>query len=157
MEKYAIMLKQYHRNNDYGFTMLNFLFAFSLFLLVVSFFPILLKSLAINCSKISYDVDLFFEHIGMEIVEARELSVSGTTLFLSKHDGKIVSFEKYNQNIRRRVNGAGNEILIQGVDEVSYQLVHNGVIVTIKQKERIIEKRLSLAPIVILNNYLEVT
>ncbi|WP_017755765.1 competence type IV pilus minor pilin ComGF [Calidifontibacillus oryziterrae] len=150
MGKYVILLKNNELRNK-GFTMLDFLFSFSIFLIIASFFPMLIKLFATNSVTISYDVDLLFAHMEIEIVEACYISVSGSTLLLTMGDGRIVSFEKYHDDIRRRVNGAGNEIIIQDIEDISYELVERGVIVTVQQNGKWIKKRLSLAPIVVKN------
>lgn len=141
------MLKSKSLYEEQGFTLLHFLFAFSIFMLIVSFFPILIKLAAYEKSDIQYNTALFFEFLQAEIVEADQLSTSGSTLYLYFRDGRVVSYQKYNTNIRRQVNGVGNEIFIQDVQDIDYMLVENGVIVSVKKEDRIKEKRISQAPI----------
>ncbi|WP_180994121.1 ComGF family competence protein [Bacillus sp. Marseille-P3661] len=129
--------------------MLEFLFSFSIFLLLVTFFPIVIGLMADQKDNSAFEIDIFYEHLRMEIVTAKGLEVNNNTLILIMGDASKVSYELYDSSIRRRVNGAGNEILIQRVDHVSYELVSNGVIISITQDHKAKKKRLSLAPILI--------
>lgn len=131
-----------------GFTMLNMLFAFAVFLLVVSFFPFVFKVMKTEISTTSYKVDLFFEHIRNDIVQAKELSISDGSLYLRMENGNRIRYQKYNTNIRRQVNEVGNEILLQNVDNIHYEIVSNGVVVSVKVATKVAKKRLSMAPII---------
>lgn len=131
-----------------GFTMLNMLFAFAVFLVLMSFFPFVMKVMKTEISTTSYKVDLFFEHIRNDIVQAKELSISDGSLYLSMENGNRIRYQKYNTNIRRQVNEAGNEILLQNVDNVQYKIVSNGVVVSVEVAKKVAKKRLSMAPII---------
>ncbi|EKN63989.1 competence type IV pilus minor pilin ComGF [Schinkia azotoformans] len=131
-----------------GFTMLNMLFAFAVFLVLMSFFPFVMKVMKTEISTTSYKVDLFFEHIRNDIVQAKELSISDGSLYLSMENGNRIRYQKYNTNIRRQVNEVGNEILLQNVDNVQYKIVSNGVVVSVEVAKKVAKKRLSMAPII---------
>lgn len=132
--------------NNQGYTLLNTLFAFSVFLLVISFFPVTIKIIKTETPTASYNIDLFFEYIQTEIAKAKQLSTSGSTLYLSMDDGTIIQFQKFNTNIRRQVDGLGNEFYLQNVTDVDYELVSNGVIVSVELAGRRVNKRFSMAP-----------
>ncbi|WP_374724582.1 competence type IV pilus minor pilin ComGF [Calidifontibacillus erzurumensis] len=129
-----------------GFTLVNCLFAFSLFLMMSSLLPIIIQFIKVEPRTVPYSVDLFFTYIQKEIVRANQLVEVGSTLYLNMGDGSIVRYEKYQSNIRRQVNGAGNEFLLQNVDDVSYELVPNGVIVSIDLYGKTFQKRISKTP-----------
>ncbi|MEC1769662.1 ComGF family competence protein [Schinkia azotoformans] len=131
-----------------GFTMLNMLFAFAVFLVLMSFFPFVMKVMKTEISTTSYKVDFFFEHIRNDIVQAKELSISDGSLYLSMENGNRIRYQKYNTNIRRQVNEVGNEILLQNVDNVQYKIVSNGVVVSVEVAKKVAKKRLSMAPII---------
>lgn len=136
------------KSNQQGFTLVNTLLAFSVFLLLVAFLPMVIKTIKTEIPAESYRTDLFFEYIQKEIVQAKQLTVSGSTLNLTMNDGSSVQFQKFNSNIRRQVNGVGNEILLQQVEIVDYELVPNGVIVSVQTAGKKVEKRISMAPII---------
>lgn len=126
--------------------MLHSLFAFSVLLIVISFFPVALKIIKIETPAVPYHITLYFEYIQKEIAQAKQLYTSGNTLYVSFNDGTLIKYEKYGTNIRRQVNGAGNEILLQKVERIQYQLVENGVYVSVEAAEGKLQKRLSMAP-----------
>ena len=136
-----------------GFTMLNILFAFSVFLLLMSFFPLVMKVMKTEITTTSYKVDLFFEQIRYDMVRAKELSISDGSLYLSMEDGNRIRYQKYNTNVRRQVNEVGNEILLQNVDNIQYEIVSNGVVVSVEVAKKVAKKRLSMAPIIFLGLY----
>lgn len=136
-----------------GFTILNMLFAFTVFLLLISFFPIAIKVMKTEIPTIPYSVDLFFEYIQNDIIQAKELTVSGSTLYLSMDNGDTIHYQKYNMNIRRQVNGVGNEILLQNANTIHYEIVSNGVVVSVEVAKQVIKKRLSMAPTIFLVLY----
>lgn len=130
-----------------GFTMLNMLFAFSVFLLLMTFFPLALKVIKTEVSTTSFKVDLFFEQIRNDIVQAKEISISDGSLYLSMENGNRIRYQKYNTNVRRQVNEVGNEILLQNVENIQYEIVANGVVISVDVAKRAAKKRLSMAPI----------
>lgn len=142
MQKNKIATKQA------GFTMLNMLFAFAVFLLLLSFFPFVMKVMKTEITTTSYKVDLFFEQIRYDIVQAKELSISDGSLYLSMENGNRIRYQKYNTNIRRQVNEVGNEILLQNVDNVQYYIVSNGVVISVEVAKKVAKKRLSMAPMI---------
>lgn len=142
------MQKNNIATNQNGFTMLNMLFAFAVFLLLISFFPLIMKVMKTEISTTSYKVDWFFELIRNDIVQAKELSVSDGSLYLSMENGNRIRYQKYNTNIRRQVNEVGNEILLQNVDNIQYEIVSNGVVVSVEVAKKVAKKRLSMAPII---------
>lgn len=130
-----------------GFTMLNMLFAFAVFLLLISFFPLVLKVMQTEVSTTSFKVDLFFEQIRNDIVQAKDISISDDSLYLSMENGNRIRYQKYNTNVRRQVNEVGNEILLQNVDNIQYEIVTNGVVISVEVAKKVAKKRLSMAPI----------
>lgn len=142
------MRKNNKTHKEAGFTILNMLFAFAVFLLLISFFPLAIKVMKTEIPTTPYSVDLFFEYIQNDIVQAKELSVSGSSLYLRMENGSTILYQKYNTNIRRQVNELGNEILLQNVNNVHYEVVSNGVFVSIEVAKNVITKRLSMAPII---------
>jgi competence protein ComGF len=61
-------------------------------------------------------------------------------------NGDTIHYQKYNMNIRRQVNGLGNEILLQNANTIHYEIVSNGVVVSVEVAKQVIKKRLSMAP-----------
>jgi competence protein ComGF len=76
-------------------------------------------------SRLEWQV--FARQITSEVREAREMEIKQSTLYLYKFNGEKVSFEKYGNLIRRRVNGQGHEISLQYISGVQYKLEHDGL------------------------------
>ncbi len=146
--KYVAMQKNNNAMKQAGFTMLNMLFAFAVFLLLISFFPLVMKVMQTKVSTTSFKVDLFFEQIQNDIVQAKGISISDDSLYLNMENGNRIRYQKYNMNVRRQVNEVGNEILLQNVDNIQYEIVPNGVVISVDVAKKIAKKRLSMAPII---------
>jgi competence protein ComGF len=114
-----------------GFTLIEMLITLSCFLIIVSFFPVLLnvkwfkeyQSERFN----PLEWQLFARQVTVEIREAKEIELKNRTVHLYKVNGEKVSFEKYGNLIRRRVNGQGHEIILQYISDVHYKLEDNGL------------------------------
>jgi len=120
--------------NSRGFTLLEMLVVLAVVLLVVSFFPLLLDVRWLHEKQNEFqplEWQVFLQQIKSEIREAKELENVSTTLYAYKPTGEKVSFETYGTLIRRRVNGQGNEIVLQNVSYVQYQLATTGVQITV--------------------------
>jgi competence protein ComGF len=116
---------------NHGFTLLEMLMVLLVVLLVISFLPLLLdvhwlKEDPVNrFNRLEWQV--FLQQLKNEIRESKQLESSGQILYVYKPTGERVSFEKYGQLIRRRVNSQGNEIVLQSLSDVQYELTNNGV------------------------------
>ncbi|MBA2869912.1 competence protein ComGF [Anoxybacillus calidus] len=114
-----------------GFTLVEMLITLSGLFIIVSFMPMLLNIQWIKehqserFSRLEWQV--FARQITSEVREAREMEIKQSTLYLYKFNGEKVSFEKYGNLIRRRVNGQGHEISLQYISGVQYKLEHDGL------------------------------
>ncbi|MBE4907948.1 prepilin-type N-terminal cleavage/methylation domain-containing protein [Bacillus luteolus] len=118
-------------NNERGFTFLEMLVSLSILMLILTFVVGLLaiikepKSGGIN--KLEWEV--FIQQAKQEIYQSTHVTKNITTLRFSKNNGETVTYETYGTSIRRRVNGAGHEILLQNVNGVKYEMLINGVVI----------------------------
>ncbi|MCZ0754641.1 competence type IV pilus minor pilin ComGF [Anoxybacillus sp. J5B_2022] len=127
--------------NHRGFTLLEMLVVLSIVLLVVSFLPFLLDVRWLHEKQLNQfhplEWQVFLEQMKSEIRESKQLQTTETILYAYKPTGEKVSFEKYGSLIRRRVNGQGNEVVLQSISDVRYELAQNGVwieVITTKGK-----------------------
>lgn len=120
--------------NNKGFTMLEMLYAFSIFLLVVSFFPLIFKyfmgndQLEARLKRMEWHV--FVNQIKKELRLAEEIIVSDNRLVFTKH-GQLILYEKHGTNLRRRVDFKGHEIVLQQVDSFQFSPIRDGVKLTL--------------------------
>ncbi|ADE71499.1 competence type IV pilus minor pilin ComGF [Priestia sp. YIM B13446] len=115
-----------------GFTLVEMLVSFTLFLIIVSFFPII-----IPLAKQTYNPDfsmnemeweIFVNQLAMEYREAKEVGIHATTLTLKMENNQIITYERYEDKIRRRVDESGHEVVLQHIKNIMYE----------QQKERLL-------------------
>jgi competence protein ComGF len=120
--------------NNRGFTFVEMICAFSIFLMIVSFFPLCLRLLSQDgfveerLQKMEWEV--FIGQTKKEIRMSDRVSVDSNRLTLVK-DGQSIMYEQYGSAIRRRVNLKGHEIVLQNVKTITFQEVVNGVRIVI--------------------------
>ncbi|MBX9984981.1 competence type IV pilus minor pilin ComGF [Priestia aryabhattai] len=115
-----------------GFTLIEMLVSFTLFLIIVSFFPII-----IPLAKQTYNPDfsmnemeweIFVNQLAMEYREVKEVGIHATTLTLKMENNQIITYERYEDKIRRRVDESGHEVVLQHIKNIMYE----------QQKERLL-------------------
>ncbi|MDM8149040.1 competence type IV pilus minor pilin ComGF [Priestia megaterium] len=115
-----------------GFTLVEMLVSFTLFLIIVSFFPII-----IPLTKQTYNPDfsmnemeweIFVNQLAMEYREAKEVRIQATTLTLKMENNQIITYERYEDKVRRRVDESGHEVVLQHIKNIMYE----------QQKERLL-------------------
>jgi competence protein ComGF len=118
--------------SEKGFTLVEMLVSFTLFLLIVSFFPII-----IPLAKQTYNPDfsmnemeweIFVNQLAMEYREAKEVRIHATTLTLKMENNQVITYERYEDKIRRRVDESGHEVVLQHIKNIMYE----------QQKERLL-------------------
>ncbi|EIJ78846.1 ComG operon protein [Bacillus methanolicus PB1] len=123
--------------NNKGYTMAEMLFAFSIFCIIVSFVPIFYKIViheeSLNKRLEMMEWEVFASQVKKEIRMSDRLQISGSKLFLEK-DGKLILYEMYGDNLRRRVDFLGHEVLLQQIRSIHFDKLQNGVQITVTDK-----------------------
>lgn len=143
LTRFVIMGKNLSNN---GFTLIETLLTFALFLMMASLFPLMIQAIPkITITDAHFmEIDLFFNQLAMEIRQSKEVSINGSTLLLSQTNGDIVTIEKYQDKIRRRVFGAGHEVYLNNIKAVTYEKENHGVKVTIENHDgNVYQRRIS--------------
>lgn len=121
--------------NNLGFTMLEMLYAFSIFLLIVAFIPLSFKFLFQNerfeARTQTMEWDVFINQLKKEVRLSDDVAVLSGRLILQKN-GQEVLYEKYRTSIRRRVNFTGHEVVLQQIDSVQFNKLKDGVMITVE-------------------------
>jgi len=123
--------------NQTGFSLIELVCSLFLFLLLLSFYPLVIQvSPSVSSTKNStfLETTLFMNQLSMEVREAISIDIIGNTLILGKRNGITVTYEKYGNFLRRRVNGAGHELVLTKIKTVSFTSVPNGVVITIQDE-----------------------
>jgi competence protein ComGF len=121
--------------NEHAFTLIETLFAFSIFIMLIFFispiFQVMLNNKDLNERLQVMEWDVFSSQIKKEIRMSQRVQVIDGNLELTKNS-QIILYEKYNNLIRRRVNNTGHEVLLQNIAEVNFTLLNQGVRITVK-------------------------
>jgi competence protein ComGF len=120
--------------NNKGFTFVEMICVFSIFLMIVSFFPLCLRLLYQDgfveerLQKMEWEV--FIGQTKKEVRMSDQVSVTSNRLTLVS-DGQSIMYEQYGSTIRRRVNLKGHEVILQNVKTITFEEVVNGVRISI--------------------------
>lgn len=116
--------------NEKAFTLIEVLIAFSILSTIVFFmspvFHILLNQNNMQIELQSMEWEVFCSQATQEITTVSRAEVVSGRLILTKGSDTI-QYEKNGTNLRRRVNSAGNEIILQNVAQSSFSIVNNAV------------------------------
>lgn len=114
--------------------MLEMLYAFSIFLMIISFFPLSVKyflendQLEAKLKKMEWHV--FVNQLKKELRLAEGLTIYENRILFNKQ-GQVILYEKYGANLRRRVDLKGHEVVFQEVDSFQFSHIHGGVKLTL--------------------------
>jgi competence protein ComGF len=121
--------------NEKAFTLVEMLFSFWVFTIIVFFIlPLLGVMVQHNAPSIrlqEMEWDVFSSQIKKEIRMSTKGQVVSNRLILTENTDSI-TFEKYENILRRRVNNTGHEVLLQNVAEVNFTVLPNMVRVDVK-------------------------
>ncbi|MCM2531676.1 prepilin-type N-terminal cleavage/methylation domain-containing protein [Neobacillus pocheonensis] len=129
IQKYAVS------PNEQAFTLIEVLFAFSIFTIIAFFITptlqIMLNSKGDQPRIQEMEWEVFCGQIKKEIRMSTHAEVVAGRLVLTDAPDTVI-YEKYGNNLRRRVNYTGNETLLQNVSEYTFTIMNNSVKVTVK-------------------------
>lgn len=119
----ASLLKTVKPFNDEGFTLLETLLSFTMFCMLASFLPLFFSIMfdhsSIDARIQTMEWELFLSQIKKEIQSSNDMLVVNGQLVLMDGTDRV-SFEKYNNQLRRQVNMKGHEIVLQNVASVRF-------------------------------------
>ncbi len=117
--------------------MLEMLYGFSIFLIIVAFLPLSFKLIfqndRLDGRTQNMEWHVFINQLKKEVRLSEEVSIVNGKLILNK-DRQEIQYEKYNTSIRRRVNNTGHEVVLQQIDTVQFDDLKDGVRMTVKDK-----------------------
>lgn len=121
--------------NNKGFTLVEMILAFSIFLIIASFIPVSIHMIYANgqvderLQKMEWEV--FIAQVKKEIRMSNGADVNSNHLLL-KNDEQIISYERYGQSIRRQVGMKGHEIMLQNVKDVKFEKTIQGIKISVQ-------------------------
>jgi competence protein ComGF len=123
-------LKSVQYQNEKAFTLLEVLFALTIFSTIVFFIAPLLQVIAdtkdTNGRLQEMEWEVFCSQVKKEIHISSKVEVISGRLMLTNNN-ETINYEKYGSNIRRRVNSTGHETLLQNVAAVTFTRIGNSV------------------------------
>jgi competence protein ComGF len=120
--------------NEKAFTLVETLFALSIFMLIVFFltpiFQIFINNIVSNAKTQALEWDVFGSPFKKEVRASSNGQIISGKIFLTK-DGDTIMYEKYGNNIRRRVNMTGHEIVLQNVADFTPELGSSSIKISV--------------------------
>ncbi|QNG61238.1 hypothetical protein H4O14_07110 [Bacillus sp. PAMC26568] len=117
-----------------GFTLLNMIFSFSIFMIIVSSTAILIPHLY-SISERKTDIsplewEIFLQQALLELSEGTNLQVEPQRISFTSKSGEIIEYEKYGQLVRRQVDGKGHIICLRNIKNIVFKPIYGGVSLT---------------------------
>lgn len=120
--------------NDEGFTLLDALMSLLVFSIISLSFPIIMKAfVTIKSESVPpryYEWNLFSESLRSELWGGVNIMVSPERFSFEK-GGELITYERYQNSIRRKVNDRGHEVVLQSIHSITFSQVPQGVKVEI--------------------------
>ncbi|MGM0844270.1 MAG: competence type IV pilus minor pilin ComGF [Bacillota bacterium] len=116
--------------NQNGYTLLHAVFTLCLFIMAATCVPVIINAVTftengLNPSK-EYEWNLFSQQFRQEFLGAKEIKITNTSIVFSKK-GEEISYEKYGDFLRRRVNRRGHELVLGPINKIEFSSCTNGV------------------------------
>jgi len=112
--------------NEKGFTFVEMLFAFSVFLLTIhltlSIIPTIHIQSTIGNSEEIMEWEMFIHQSKQELRGSRHFKVTSNKLVFINAHNEMVEYEKYKHLLRRKVEGKGHEVILQNIDSIHFKL-----------------------------------
>ncbi|WP_456278305.1 competence type IV pilus minor pilin ComGF [Bacillus sp. AK128] len=119
-----------------GYTLLEMLLVLLIIITICSLIPLVFSILEKWIEKPSslhpFEWEVATAQLGFDIREANIIRIEGERLVLVDINGYETSYESYQNNVRRRVNGTGHEIILQNIRTARYHYIDSGIMVTVE-------------------------
>lgn len=120
------------KTNQGGITYLSILFALSILMMLLPFFPFIYQSIEPKNYQEEISIDQFFRFIQDETELAVRTTVTPNLLTFYYPDGTKVQISPYQHLIRRQLNGQGYEVLLRNIKTVIFEEVSYGLEIKIQ-------------------------
>ncbi|MRH43136.1 hypothetical protein GH741_10640 [Aquibacillus halophilus] len=114
------------RNNK-GFTLVSLLLSLSIIFITLPLLPFILNSIEQESYYEEISIRQFFHFVNVEFHSAVSYSTVNSIVNIQKGNGEIVTIEKYQSLVRRRVAGQGHEVLVRDIKEFLIKPISNGI------------------------------
>ncbi|WP_175991056.1 competence type IV pilus minor pilin ComGF [Bacillus sp. Marseille-Q1617] len=121
--------------NNKGFTLLDALLSLLVLSIISLSFPLIMKGFqtikTVSVPPRYYEWNLFSESLRNEMWGSGNIMISPEQLSFDK-EGERITYERYQNSIRRKVNERGHEVVLQSIHTLAFSQVPQGVKVEIK-------------------------
>ncbi|WP_341356586.1 competence type IV pilus minor pilin ComGF [Rossellomorea sp. y25] len=113
-----------------GYTLIESLLSFTIFCMISLCIPLIMNGFSTIKNDLVpphyYEWNLFNESLRYELWRGESVEITPDKISFMVN-GESISYEKYNQSLRRRVNNRGHEVVLQAVDSFSFASIIQGV------------------------------
>ncbi|MFZ3577849.1 competence type IV pilus minor pilin ComGF [Virgibacillus sp. DJP39] len=113
--------------NQKGFTLLSMLLTVAMLFITIPFLEYMTKSLSYTNNYTDLSYYQFFHFFRDDLIRSTNYTTYDQGIALSAVDGTIVTYEKYENVIRRQVNGTGHEVVIRGINSLNFESITYGI------------------------------
>src|SRR5699024_10853196 len=133
-------------NNEKGFSMISMLITITIIFVTLPFFSYLLSHLSSSSHQEFFSVTQFFLFLRDDLIESPRVEIVDTqSINYELRNGEIAEISKYNDIVRRRVQGKGHEVFLRDVKKLSLKRISNGIQVELTTEQgEIYEKQIIL-------------
>ncbi|KMY50785.1 competence type IV pilus minor pilin ComGF [Peribacillus loiseleuriae] len=121
--------------NNRGFTLIEMLLSLSIFILIagmiVQLYVVVGKELHQDKSLNQMEWEIFLQQVKEELWLSSSQTILNDNIYMVVGED-IVSIEKYNQILRRRVNRTGHQIMLQNVSSFHCRLEGYKIVISVK-------------------------
>lgn len=116
-----------------GFTLIEVLITFSIFLIIASMFPQFVKLISYEAKSLHHlETSIFFQQLSNDIQKSAKICVENNILYLHQANNELVTYGYFQKRIRRQVNNKGQEMVLQNVSDVTFSTWVNGIDISVK-------------------------
>lgn len=129
--------------NEKGITLLELLLTVTIFIAIVCVLPLIMNASLqeVNADFQHEEAQLFFHLFSKEVRESSRIQIHNGGIEMLSNNGTTIRYERYGSSIRRRVNNAGHEIVLQNIQELFLEVTDGRVIVEVELADGQKEKR----------------
>lgn len=110
-------------SNSYGFTVMEAILVMFILSIIMMIFPLLFQTIIAITQSLQvaedYEWNLFLIDLRHELQNVDEVVVFQERIHLLR-ENMLVTYERYGETIRRRVNNSGHEVVLQQVKQLHF-------------------------------------
>nr|WP_285865225.1 competence type IV pilus minor pilin ComGF [Lederbergia lenta] len=122
-------------NNERGFTLIEAILSMLMLSIIMMILPLIFHTFSALDRSINVEDDfewnLFLIQFRKEVEDADKLWIYSNRIFIDKNNRSIY-YEQYGQSIRRRVNNAGHEIVLQQLRKATFVEQEERLVLTVE-------------------------